>query len=202
MRLSHSQSLFWCKFGTERGLAPHCQGGKEVRKNNQKSWISPLPILSQNHSVKWAVENLWWFWEKHYGEGSGNETELCIWNEHKLLWFVHTNLIVWNCISEPSKWFKVKSLVSTRKIMSSWQSVTWQRDFPKTSLENCRSFPVLHTSLLWGGKSQESKQMLLLLGKASLKGTVHTQTARVISAVRLCTKVALVMNSGFLFSFQ
>lgn len=115
---------------------------------------------------------------------------------------VHTNLIVWNCISEPSKWFKVKSLVSTRKIMSSWQSVTWQRDFPKTSLENCRSFPVLHTSLLWGGKSQESKQMLLLLGKASLKGTVHTHTARVISAVRLCTKVALVMNSGFLFSFQ
>lgn len=43
--------------------------------------------------------------------------------------------------------------------------------------------------------------MLLLLGKASLKGTVHTQKARVISAVRLCTKVALVMNGGFMFRF-
>lgn len=162
----------------QRGLAPCSQEGKGVRKKIRSPEFLLFP--SYHKTTQW--NGLW----KTYG-GFGR--------------FMHTNLIVWNCISEPSKWFKVKSPVSTKKIMSSWQSVTWQGNFPKTSLENCRSFPVLHTSLLWGGKSQESKQMLLLLGKASLKGTVHTQKARVISAVRLCTKVALVMNGGFMFRF-
>lgn len=39
--------------------------------------------------------------------------------------------------------------------------------------------------------------MLLLLGKALLKGTVHTSEARAISAVRLCPKVAFAVKGVF-----
>lgn len=39
--------------------------------------------------------------------------------------------------------------------------------------------------------------MLLPLGKALLKGTVCTQEARVISAVRLCAKVAFAVKGDF-----
>lgn len=41
--------------------------------------------------------------------------------------------------------------------------------------------------------------MLLLLGKALLKGTVPTLEARVVSAVRFCTEVAFAVEGVIFF---
>lgn len=64
-RLSHSQSLFWCKFGRERGLAPHCQGGKGVRKKIRSPEFLLFP--SYHKTTQW--NGLW----KTYG-GFGRNT--------------------------------------------------------------------------------------------------------------------------------
>lgn len=127
-------------------LSSSCLAWKEWEENSGvlnfcSSHLIPKPPKTLRNGL-WKTYR--WFWKQQRGEGPGNEAELCVWKEHELPWFMRESTRTpWSetASAKPSEYFKAKPPASTQKIMRSWQSVTWQRNFPKTSLENRRSFP-------------------------------------------------------------
>lgn len=117
----------------------HERSGKKI----QESWISALPISSQNHLELCEMGS-----GKFIGGFGSNIMDKGL--EMKQSCVCGRNTSCCDSCERAHEPHGLKlhqqspqtiSKRSLQKIMSSWQSVTWQRNFPKTSLENCRSFP-------------------------------------------------------------